>query len=407
MKFFDIFIYLILLNYFNAKYAENILINNNTDIIYFDLVIDTLGFISGLFISKELRYDFILGDVFSPANSYRIFEGNKAELNIYEINDKNNFEFVIFKKYKNYNFFDKNRTYDGVLGLALNYSYDILLDECYFFGEDEKYSIMNYLIKELNLIDKNIFSIHKNRFILGNIYQYINDNEIKYCKTRDKIEESFIYFFWNCDIENIYLTQENKNNTGIKISLLIDSLLKDYIISTSIKVANIIIEQINSEINGINICSLNKNKIYCFIEYYNIIKEKNIKLKLDKETVIEIPFDILIINKTEKYFNLNIDINEFNIDKHQNILKIGKCLFEFYFVIFDKDNRRIGFKKLKNNDELNLDKKYYYTNIFPYKNKNNLSSDKIVIINLLFFIVILVCFIGIIILLFGKNNYYY
>ena len=429
MKFFDIFIYLILLNYFNAKYAENILINNNTDIIYFDLdtkddlvikniylkkyneyfdlVIDTLGFISGLFISKELRYDFILGDVFSPANSYRIFEGNKAELNIYEINDKNNFEFVIFKKYKNYNFFDKNRTYDGVLGLALNYSYDILLDECYFFGEDEKYSIMNYLIKELNLIDKNIFSINKNRFILGNIYQYNNDKDIKYCKTRDKIEESFIYFFWNCDIENIYLTQENKNNTGIKISLLIDSLLKDYIISTSIKVANIIIEQINSEINGINICSLNKNKIYCFIEYYNIIKEKNIKLKLDKETVIEIPFDILIINKTEKYFNLNIDINEFNIDKHQNILKIGKCLFEFYFVIFDKDNRRIGFKKLKNNDELNLDKKYYYTNIFPYKNKNNLSSDKIVIINLLFFIVILVCFIGIIILLFGKNNYYY
>ena len=188
---------------------------------------------------------------------------------------------------------------------------------------------------------------------------------------------------------------------------MIDSLLKDYIISTSIKVANIIIEQINSEINGINICSLNKNKIYCFIEYYNIIKEKNIKLKLDKETVIEIPFDILIINKTEKYFNLNIDISEFNIDKHQNILKIGKCLFEFYFVIFDKDNRRIGFKKLKNNDELNLDKKYYYTNIFPYKNKNNLSSDKIVIINLLFFIVILVCFIGIIILLFGKNNYYY
>ena len=76
------------------------------------------------------------------------------ELNIYEINDKNNFEFVIFKKYKNYNFFDNNRTYDGILGLALNYSYDILLDECYFFGEDKKYSIMNYLIKELNLIDK-------------------------------------------------------------------------------------------------------------------------------------------------------------------------------------------------------------------------------------------------------------
>jgi nitric oxide reductase large subunit len=75
-------------------------------------------------------------------------------------------------------------------------------------------------------------------------------------------------------------------------------------------------------------------------------------------------------------------------------------------VVFDKENRRIGFKKFRINDEINLDKKYHYTNIFPYKNKNNLNSDKITIINLLCFILILLCFIGIIVLLFGKNNYY-
>ena len=428
---YNIFIIYLLFIHFNAIFTDNILINNKSKIIYFDLdikddivikdiylkkyneyfnlAIDTLGFISGLFISKELRYDFILGDTFSPENSYRIFEGKKGEINLYETNDVINFNFVIFKKYKNYNFYDKNRTYDGVLGLALNYTSDILLDECYFFGEDKKYSIMNYLIKELHLIDKNIFTIYKNKFILGDIYQNIHENDIKYCKTKDKIEDSFIYFFWNCDIINIYLDQKEyvNNKSNIKISLLIDSLLKNYIISTSVKVADIIINQINSELNSFNICNINNNKIYCLNEYYNLISDKNIKIKSDNETIIEIPFEILIINKTEKYFNLNIEISEFNIDKHQNILKCGKKLFELYFVVFDKEKRRIGFKKLRINDELNLDIKYHYTNIFPYKNKNNLNQDKITIINLLCFILILLCFIGIIVLLFGKNNYYY
>ena len=427
---YNIFIIYLLFIHFNAIINDNILINNKSKIIYFDLdikddivikdiylkkyneyfnlAIDTLGFISGLFISKELRYDFILSDTFSPENSYRIFEGKKGEINLYETNDVINFNFVIFKKYKNYNFFDKNRTYDGVLGLALNYTSDILLDECYFFGEDKKYSIMNYLIKELHLIDKNIFTIYKNKFILGDIYQNIHENDINYCKTRDKIEQSFIYFFWNCDITNIYLDKKgyDDNITNIKISLLIDSLLKDYTISTSVKAADIIINQINSELNSFNICNIKNNKIYCLNEYFNLISEKNIKLKSENETIIEIPFEILIINKTEKYFNLNIEISEFNIDKHQNILKFGKKLFELYLVVFDKENRRIGFKKFRINDEINLDKKYHYTNIFPYKNKNNLNSDKITIINLLCFILILLCFIGIIVLLFGKNNYY-
>ena len=358
---------------------------------YFNLALDTLGFISGLFVSKELRYDFVLGDIFSPVNSFRTFEGNKAEINIFENESNSNYEIAIFKKYKNYNFFDKNKTYDGIIGLALNYTSDIVIDECYFFGEDKKYSIMNYLIKELHLFEKNIFTIYKNKFILGdinnnNITHMFNKN-IKYCKTRDKIEESFIYFFWNCDIENISI-KNNNNKINIKISLLIDSLLKNYIISTSIKVTNIIINEINSELNSINTCKLNNNKIYCLTEYYNIIIKKNLNLILNNET--------------------NIEINEFNIDKHQNILKIGKALFDFYSVIFDGENRRIGFLKIKNNDkDLILDKKYYYTNIFPYKIKSELDANKIIIIKLLFFIVILISFIGIIFLLFGKNNYYH
>ena len=431
MKFINkIFIYFILLNYC-ISIPQNVYRNKNktTKIIYFDLdtknepiikdiylkkynsyfnlAIDTLGFISGLFVSKVLRYDFILGEMFSPANSFRIFEGNLADINLFENNSNSNFDIVIFKRYKDYKFYDKNRTYDGIIGLALNYTYDIVLDESYFFGEDKKYSFMNYLIKELKLIDKNIFSIYKNKFILGDINGVISD--IKYCRTVDKIEESFIYFFWNCDIQSINFGDKDDNINNLKISLLIDSLLKNYMISTSIKVANYIIEQINSEKDNsnLNICDIYQNKIYCLAEYYNILNNKNLKLILNNETNIEIPFELLIVNKTKKYFNLNIEIYEFNIDKHQNILKLGKFLFDLYYIIFDADNRRIGFKKSNDGDEIKLDEKYYYINIFPYKIKSNLDANKISIIKSLFFIVILICFIGIIFLLYGKNNYYY
>ena len=145
---------------------------------------------------------------------------------------------------------------------------------------------------------------------------------------------------------------------------------------------------------------------YCLAEYYNILNNKNLKLILNNETNIEIPFELLIVNKTKKYFNLNIEIYEFNIDKHQNILKLGKFLFDLYYIIFDADNRRIGFKKLDNKDKIKLDEKYYYINIFPYKTKSTLDENKIYIIKSLFFMVILICFIGIILLLYGKNNYY-
>ena len=300
MKFINkIFIYFILLNYcisipqnvykYENKTSKIIyfdLDTKNEPIIkdiylkkynsYFNLAIDTLGFISGLFVSKVLRYDFILGEMFSPANSFRIFEGNLADINLFENNSNSNFDIVIFKRYKDYKFYDKNRTYDGIIGLALNYTYDIVLDESYFFGEDKKYSFMNYLIKELNLIDKNIFSVYKKKFILGDINGIIPN--IKYCRTVDKIEESFIYFFWNCDIQSINFGDKDNNINNLKISLLIDSLLKNYMISTSIKVANYIIEQINSEKDNsnLNICDIYQNKIYCLTEYYDLVNNKNL-----------------------------------------------------------------------------------------------------------------------------------
>ena len=429
MKFIiKIYVLYIVLNYIVSKNSLN---NHKNKIIYFDLdlkedvilkdiyikkynsyfnlALDTLGFISGLFISKSSRFDFILGDTFSPMNSYRIFEGNKADLNIYQNENISSFPIVLFKFYKNQKFYYKNKTYDGIIGLALNYTYDILLDECYFFGEDKKYSFMNYLTKEIKILDKNIFSIYKDKFILGNIAEsYKNKIYINYCNINDKIEESFIYFFWNCDINSILINNIcDCNKRNFKISLMIDSLLKNKLIATSLNIANIIINQINNEFNDSKICYILKNNIYCLIQYYERIKNMNLKLNLNEKANIEIPFDLLVVNKTNNCFNLNIEISEFNIDKHQHILKLGKDLFKLYLVIFDAENRRIGFQKLNELKKINLETKYYYTNFFPYKIKSTLDTNKIKLINSLFFIVILSCFIGIIVLLYGKNNFYY
>jgi hypothetical protein len=172
----------------------------------FNLIIDTMGFISGLFLSKKLRYDYIDGDTFSPMNSYRTFEGHKAELNLINTQEKNNyFPIAIFKVYNKINFYNKSKKYNGIIGLALNYTEDILLDERYFFGEPKQYSIMNFIKNDLKLINKNILSIYKNKLILGDIFaintkkkdnkNYNNENYINYCKCGDNIFDSFIFFF--------------------------------------------------------------------------------------------------------------------------------------------------------------------------------------------------------------------
>ena len=52
---------------------------------------------------------------------------------------------------------------------------------------------MNYL-KENTFINKNIFSINKNKFILGKLNL---NNNVDYCNCDDKLVFSYKYFFWN------------------------------------------------------------------------------------------------------------------------------------------------------------------------------------------------------------------
>ncbi len=270
-----------------------------------------MGFITGLILSKKLSYDYILGNTFSPINSYRTFEGHKAELKLPFSNNDNTiintntnntiskkdiyFPISIFKVYNKINFYDKKIKYNGVMGLALNYTEEVLLDEQYFFGESKKYSILNYFKYNLKLINKNIFSIYKNKFILGEInnnntkinIKNININ-INYCNCIDKIFDSYIYFFWNCDIKTILLNNKiNTNYNNIQISLLFDSLLKDNILSTNEKIGNIILNQINDIFNNVTVCYMNidkDKKIFCLYEYYDKIYDLNLKIILNDIT---------------------------------------------------------------------------------------------------------------------------
>ena len=401
----DLIIKTIFLNQYNA---------------YFNFLIDTMGFISGLLLSKKLSYDFILGNTFSPINSYRTFEGHKGELK-FNINNKNginvnytdnsaknNFYFPIsiFKVYNKINFYDKNIEYNGIIGLALNYTDEVLLDESYFFGEDKKYSIINFLYNDLELINRNIFSIYKDKFILGDINNLIDHNIINYCECVDKIYDSFIYFFWNCEIKTILLNNKiNEYYKDIKISLLFDSLLKENILSTNPKIVNIIINQINDIFGNITICHINKNnpnKIFCLYEYYDKINELNLKIILNDMISIELPFYLFIKNWNEKYFCLVIDIDEFNVDKNQNIIKIGKKIFDYYYVVFDQHKKRIGLQKLEN-FSLNLDEKYNYKNIFKLSNYK-LDKYTIYLIKVLLFVNIAICIIGFITVFLGTAN---
>ena len=333
---------------------------------------------------------------------------NGINANYTDNSAKNNFYFPIsiFKVYNKINFYDKNIEYNGIIGLALNYTDEVLLDESYFFGEDKKYSIINFLYNDLELINRNIFSIYKDKFILGDINNIIDHNIINYCECVDKIYDSFIYFFWNCEIKTILLNNKiNEYYKGIKISLLFDSLLKENILSTNPKIANIIINQINDIFGNITVCHINKNnsnKIFCLYEYYDKIYDLNLKIILNDMTSIEMPFYLFIKNWNEKYFCLGIGIDEFNVDKNQNILKIGKKIFDYYYVIFDQHKKRIGLQKLEN-FTLNLDEKYNYKNIFNLSNYK-LNKYTIYLIKVLLFVNFAICIIGIIIVFLGTTN---
>ena len=95
---------------------------------------------------------------------------------------------------------------------------------------------MNYL-KENTFINKNIFSINKNKFILGKLNL---NNNVYYCNCDDKLVFSYKYFFWNCWSKGIKTENEflEVNNVFIYDSLVIGIIFPETILLKIIELIN-------------------------------------------------------------------------------------------------------------------------------------------------------------------------
>ena len=111
------------------------------------------------------------------------------------------FSHVLLQEFTNKpNYFDINaNTTNGILGLARNYTSDVVVAESYLFGVSASFSIMNYLTSN-KLLNVSMFSIYKDKLILGDVPIAKEDrNNVKICKPINLLDETFELFFWNCE----------------------------------------------------------------------------------------------------------------------------------------------------------------------------------------------------------------
>ncbi len=391
--------YFFVISYINTILSKEIIIFNlqknemkiNDINIYYkgkihkkvNLIIDTMSFYTILKkenINSEIYKE---SNITYVANSYRSFSGRNSYISfIKSKKEKKLFPISIFTMFnlRNKNIYlDLNKiNFDGIIGLALNYSSDVAVQDTFFFGEDKEYSIMNY-IYEKKYINKNIFNINDNYFILGKLNLSHN---INYCYCDDKLEFSYKYFFWNCwskgiKIENRYF---NINNV-----LILDSLIKGLIFPEKILLK--LIEVINDYTKD-KICYLFQNEFYCLLS-----------LNLNSNLSIELKENFNLNFKMKDLF-YNYEINNTKIlksiissSKDSSTIIIGKLIYDYYFVEFDSENKKIGFSNFIN---LNNISKHFF-----YNNKTIIFNNKIIIIIILFLITIL--FLGIIINLYIEN----
>ena len=392
--------YFIIISFKNTILSKDIIIFNliknemkinDIDIYYegknykkVNFILDTMSFYTILKkdnlntkIYKESKITYV-------ANSYRSFSGRNSYISfIKSNNEKKLFPISIFTMFnlrKKNIYLNLNKiNFDGIFGLALNYSSDIAVEDTYFFGEDKKYSIMNY-IYEKKFINKNIFSINDNYFILGKLNL---SNNINYCYCDDKLEFSYKYFFWNCWIKGIKI--ENKN-FSINNVFVLDSLVKGIIFPEKILLK--LIDIINDYLNN-KLCYLFETEFYCLLD-----------LNLNTNLSIELKENFNLNFKMKDLF-YNYEINNTKIlksiissSKDSSTIIIGKLIYDYYFVEFDSENKKIGFSNFIN---INNVSKHFF-----YNNKSILFNNKIIIIIMIFSISIL--FLGILINLYTENS---
>lgn len=308
--------------------------------------IDTMSFYSFIYVDYIMNKDALHFDELkqiNSINSYRSFSGYLYKLNF--PNYKNDFPFVIFKDY----YFNEKRyiqhtenTSCGFFGLARNYSEDILIDEKYFFGVKNEYSIMNYLIGE-KAINKNIFAIYKDNFIIGK--SFANDEKyskfISKCHCSNDLERSYKYFFWNCETTQITFMKKVFATFSYN-SIIIDTILEGIIFPRTILYE--IIETLQTVTVG-----------KCEIDT-RIICRKDVDINMFGKMQLELTnnFTINIDLPSLFYYDKNDDIyySYIEFSDYSEGITIGKTLVNDYYVEFNEQENFVALGKLT---ELTID----------------------------------------------------
>lgn len=95
----------------------------------------------------------------------------------------------------------------NLLGLALNYTDNVVVNERYFFGCHMKFSYIHHLYSNRKIKNK-VFSIEENTIKIGLKHNDINMNNK--CKCESNLEYGHSDFFWNCRFDEIMLGKEYK-----------------------------------------------------------------------------------------------------------------------------------------------------------------------------------------------------
>lgn len=302
------------------------------------LTIDTMSFFTKIF--KEYINDIKNVDLrqlknISSVNTYRSFRGVEFEGNFTKY--KSSFPFVIFTEFS----FNEKRYFQGLqnnscgsLGLARAYSPDILVAEKYFFGVEEKYSFINYLFRE-NIYTKRIFSVYKNNFIIGKSFIDTNNNSVvgTKCICKNDLEYSYTLFFWNCEVSKV--TMLGKEIVTPQ-TLVIDSLLQGVIFPYKVlyEIITLVTKLTNEQCKVEERIKCDKNA--------DISVFGNMKITFVTNYTIELNLtNFFYLDESKKSYDSYIEFSQYT-----EAIKIGKRIFEKYYVEFNQDENYLALASL-------------------------------------------------------------
>lgn len=218
----------------------------------------------------------------------------------------------------------------SVLGLGLNYTDHVVVNEQYFFGCDIKYSYLHHLHFNGQIKNK-VFSIEENRILIG--AKHNNINLIHKCKCESNLLYIHYDFFWNCRFEEIILGNQYKIGYGTKI--VIDSTLKG--ISFPISMTKLLQNALTSYTKGGCYLETQSHTMRCK-KNYNMntlplltLERSNLKLIIHSK-------EFFAFDEGNDFYYLNVKLEGFN-----EVIIIGKLLFENYYVEFNQEEGSLGF----------------------------------------------------------------